>query len=1108
MYICTANFSATQSLERKETIQFLLIMKTNLLFLMLGFLLLPIGIFAQSVPVSFTGRDAANNYVQLDRVVITNQTKGWTETIYWPDTTLTMQNGTGIDESVASGGFGLSRNNPNPFSGTTDVNLTVADAGAVTLEIVDGNGRIVGANNYSPLPTGIHQFRITLSAAGTYVMTARQNGKTSAIKMVNNGTGNGNRIEYVGMSVETMCTSSLQPKSTTDHPFDFGDQMDYVGYATINGEECESQHISQAQETAETLVLQFAETQLFVPTVITDTVSNISDVSATCGGNVISDGGDSVIARGVCWSTSPSPTITNSHTTDSCGTGIFTNVLTGLTPATTYYVRAYATNSVGTAYGEEVNFITESRDAQPCPGLTTVFDIDGNVYNTVQIGAQCWMKENLKTTKYANNTPITQWNYTATDDTPYWFYPAMDASNKTTYGLLYNWSAVMHGTASSEANPSGVQGICPARWHVPSDAEWTQLTNYVRSVPEFQCGDVAGKIAKALAARTGWDSYLVPCVVGDTNSPYNASGFSALPASTVTNGSWYGFGLYAYFWSSTESGARNASYRSLERDKTYVINGAEGKEYGFSVRCILDTETQLYVPTISTAAISDVTATSAICGGEVMDIGSDSVTARGVCWSTVQHPTIADSHTIDGDGLGAFMSNLTGLSGATTYYVRAYAMNSVGLAYGEEMTFTTIDTTIGFIPDGPNCDNVCYSSYLNITSHSPNAMITRPSDILSVRINIEHSSIGDLNISIVCPNGNSILLIPDHNGYNNASDFGIANTSGSGCSAANIPHGTGWNYCWSENTDYAQISGYCYNSANIGNDNWRTVDSSHLAHSLPGQNDFVMGQQYYSPYQSFANLVGCPVNGLWQIQVCDVISGDNGYIFGWDITFTSMTGDSSSTNISCQGADSLIDIDGNVYNTIQIGYQCWMKENLRTTRYANGDTVPYFYAPSADVASYGYLYYWLDVMNGAAASEANPSGVQGICPDGWHVPSDAEWTQLTEYVSRQNEFICGSSNDNIAKSLAANHSWHQTSVECAVGNNLSTNNATGFSVLPAGCHGYGDDQFGDAAGFHCTTADESNSLYRTFGAFNSVVGRHWGYITAYPTAVSVRCLRD
>ena len=179
--------------------------------------------FAQTVTLTFTGQDAANQYVQLDRVSITNQTKDWQETLVWPDTVLTMQNGTGIGESVANGVFGLSQNNPNPFSGTTNVNLTVAFAGAVTLEITDGNGKIVETCTASLQP-GTNQFRVSLSAAGTYILTARQNGKTSSVKMVCNGAGNGSGIEYIGTTVETPYydVSTAAPKSHirgfTDNP--------------------------------------------------------------------------------------------------------------------------------------------------------------------------------------------------------------------------------------------------------------------------------------------------------------------------------------------------------------------------------------------------------------------------------------------------------------------------------------------------------------------------------------------------------------------------------------------------------------------------------------------------------------------------------------------------------------------------------------------------------------------------------------------------------------------------------------------------------------------------------------------------------------------------
>ncbi len=210
-------------------------------------------------------------------------------------------------------------------------------------------------------------------------------------------------------------------------------------------------------------------------------------------------------------------------------------------------------------------------------------------------------------------------------------------------------------------------------------------------------------------------------------------------------------------------------------------------------------------------------------------------------------------------------------------------VSHVGATQG---TSLAVDSTV-FIPDGPNCESQlgsrCYSSAVNFTAFPAAATVTSAADILGVRLNIEHSFIGDINISLICPNGNSSLLMPDHNG-NNAYYFGIYYEPDNGCLPANNPPGTGWNYCWSENTTYAQNNGYCYNSSNIGNDRSSTVDSSHVAIGYPGQPGFVQGQQYYTPYQSFSNLIGCPLNGLWQIQVCDTWGIDNGYVFSWELT--------------------------------------------------------------------------------------------------------------------------------------------------------------------------------------------------------------------------------
>lgn len=319
-----------------------------------------------------------------------------------------------------------------------------------------------------------------------------------------------------------------------------------------------------------------------LPTVTTNTPSSVTSTTAVCGGNVTADGGATVTARGVCWSTSQNPTISNSHTTNGSGTGSFTSNMTGLSPNTTYYVKAYATNSQGTSYGAQRTFTTSSN----CP--STVTDYDGNTYSTVQIGSQCWMKQNLRTTHYANGTSIALGIGTSSTTTAYRYYPNNSSSNVSTYGYLYNWKAVMRNSSSSSANPSGVQGICPNGWHVPSDAEWTQLTNYVGNQTQYQCGSSSTKIAKALASTTGWSSSSTTCAVGNNPSSNNSTGFSALPAGCYNGSNNSIFGYAAYFWSATEDYDLVAYALSLLCNYAYVDRGDGLMGDGFSVRCVRD----------------------------------------------------------------------------------------------------------------------------------------------------------------------------------------------------------------------------------------------------------------------------------------------------------------------------------------------------------------------------------------------------------------------------------------------------------------------------------------------------------------------------------------
>ena len=219
--------------------------------------------FASAQTFTFTGRDAASRNVQLDRVVVINHTQGWQTTLFWPDTVLDIQkNATGVGSVEAYGRTPLQiqypqllQNNPNPFNATTDVRLTVVKGEPVTLTVTDMNGRVVGTHHIAaPQGTCELEFRVTLAHSGTYVMTARQNGKVSSIKMMCNKGGNADQIEQRG-SVETQDIASQPIKS---HGVAAGDQMEYVGYAVIDGEEMESQHVKQVQKSSQTIVLPFA----------------------------------------------------------------------------------------------------------------------------------------------------------------------------------------------------------------------------------------------------------------------------------------------------------------------------------------------------------------------------------------------------------------------------------------------------------------------------------------------------------------------------------------------------------------------------------------------------------------------------------------------------------------------------------------------------------------------------------------------------------------------------------------------------------------------------------------------------------------------------------
>ncbi len=295
-------------------------------------------------------------------------------------------------------------------------------------------------------------------------------------------------------------------------------------------------------------------TEFSAPQLTTNTVTNILAFSATSGGNITNDGGTPVTARGVVWSTNPSPTLDDNFTADGAGSGPFTSEMTGLTLATTYYVRAYATNAAGTTYGNQRTFTTQSGII----ALTT------NVITDVTA-----------------NSATSGGNITADGGTPV-----------TARGVV--WST----------NPSP-----------------TLDDNFTVD------GTGTGSFTSEMTGLTLATTYYV---------------------------------------------------------RAYATN-AVGTTYG-NQRTFT---TQSGIIALTTNVITDVTANSATSGGNITADGGTPVTARGVVWSTNPSPTLDDNFTVDGSGTGSFTSEMTGLVINTTYYVRAYATNAVGTSYGNERTFST-----------------------------------------------------------------------------------------------------------------------------------------------------------------------------------------------------------------------------------------------------------------------------------------------------------------------------------------------------------------------------------------------------------------------------------
>ena len=824
------------------------------LFSIVLFVLLSVAVMGQMAndyTVRFIGRLNGAHYQRMDSVRFTNLTRGWSETIIYPDTIIVLNATVDVlDNEFKTGGF--EQNVPNPFDCHTMVELSVPQDENVRLQLFDAAGKQCAELNVA-LNAGSHKFEITASKPQAYILKAVAGAKTYSVRMINVGSCGVDGIKYGGYA-------GLNAKLTTENEFVVGDDMEFVGYATIAGNVVESEIVSMQLRQSQNVVLEFRSetvgmlnghewvdlglpsgllwatcnvgatnptdygnyyawgetttketyswdtyrycngsyntltkycnnssygnsgftdelttldasddaatanwgsawrmptfdefvelitsctvtyldypeyevpgrlfvgpngnsiflpraselsdndmfnpvpahywssslytgipscawqlyfdpdtsfmhysgyrsygrsvrpvwsrandndsTTISVPTVITGTASDITTSGAVISGNVISDGGAMVTARGFMYGLNAD----NFSRIVQVGVGVgsYTKALTGLVSGATYYYRAYARNSVDTAFGEIMSFITE---ATPPSSLPSGY-IDG--YGYVDLGlpsGTLWANCNVGATSQEDFGDYFAWGETS----------AKEIYNQNSYQhcignrltkYCYSYTSGYNGYTDTLTTLEAIDDAATANWgpcwKIPTYDEMNELRNICTVTPVNQNGVIG-----CLYTGPNGNSIFLPSAGyrKDREIVGSASYWSSKLASSGT--------FLAY----------SLGYSALEVNARY---------YGRSVRPVCS------FPTVITSMASDRTTSSVSLNGEVVSDGGTPVIARGFIYGTS-----ADSLSINvqsGSGAGSFSVNITDLSYSIVYYYKAYATNSVGTVYGDMMTFRT-----------------------------------------------------------------------------------------------------------------------------------------------------------------------------------------------------------------------------------------------------------------------------------------------------------------------------------------------------------------------------------------------------------------------------------
>jgi uncharacterized protein (TIGR02145 family) len=824
-------------------------------------------------------------------------------------------------------------------------------------------------------------------------------------------------------------------------------------------------------------LMNFQTTPVTLPEVTTAEITQITTNSALGGGEVSNSGNGTVSARGICWGTGPGVTIENNIgiTQEGTGTGAFTSSITGLQDGLFYFVKAYATNEKGTAYGEERSYQTTSINlptvtTSPVSNVTsTSAKCGGNVLNsgngTVSARGVCWglnsdviLQSCLGFTTNGSGTGSFTSDITGlAEGNTYFVRSYATNENGTGYG------------ATQVINTPSIPTLT------------TTLVSNITTTTAISGGEVTFDGFGTVSGRgICWGTSPNPAIgncLGYTNDGSGMGSYTSL-LSGLTPETLYYVRAYAI----NELGTAYGDLKSF-------ITAAVG------------------VPTVISENISNITINTATGGGNVTDNGSGTVISRGICWGHEPSPTLENAlgFTNNGSGSGSYTSLITGLTAGTLYYVRAYATNEAGTGYGDLKSFSTLDI---MIPE------VTTTEVTNITTNSAQS-----------GGEVVNANNGTVGVRGVCWNTDPNPTLTDNLGYTtDESGIGefISNLSGLSLGTnyyvrayATNEAGTGYGNDEDFRTSNAilptvitaQVSNINANSAESGgevsDDGYGTVSSRGICWNTIPEPTLTNNIGYTTDGNGLGSFTSLMTNlaDTTTFYVRAYATNEAGTAYGNEESFTTF-------DDPCDG-DTTITYEGQVYKIVAIGDQCWMGENLNVgvmipgiqNQTNNGQIEKYCYYDEEDSCSlYGALYQWNEMMNYPSILKS-----QGICPAGWHIPQDEEWKMLEGFVDSEYGIgdpewdLSGYRGFDAGLKLRSTYGW--------IDNGNGTDEFL-FTFLPSGLRsGPGNfERLGNEGTSWSSTTENNNAITRMLSSIliNQIArgddSKSWGY--------SVRCLKD